>query len=93
MIDNIRISCKAVAAVALSPILRAEVMATSTCARALLYCHAIVARLRGGEDAVVYVVSVAALVAVVGDGRVAWNGDVGVGFEDRHAVRSAAKLC
>lgn len=92
LIDDLGISCEAVPAVALSSVLRSKIVTASTCARALLHCHAVVAGLRDGEDAVVYVVSVATLVAVVGNGRIAWYGDVGVGLEDCHAVGSTAEL-
>ena len=92
LIHDLCVSHEAIATVTLSAILGTEVVAASTRTGAAFNSHAVVTIDRGGEHSVGDMVGVAALVTIVGDGRVDRNRDVCIRLEDRHAVGAAAGL-
>jgi hypothetical protein len=92
LIHDLGIAHKPIPTVALPPVLRAKVMPALARARAALHRHGITRRDRGGKDAAVRAVRVAALVAVPPNSGVAGDGDGGVVAEHGHAVCGAAGL-
>src|SRR5690242_2460033 len=92
LIHDLGIACKATSTVTLFSVLRTEVVASATCTRTTLDCHAVAGSNNGGEYAIADIICIATLVAIVGDCRIFGDHDIYVGLENCHTVGSTAEL-
>lgn len=92
LIHDLGIACKTASTITLFSVLRTKVVASATCTRTTLDCHAVAGSNSGGEYAISDVICIAALVAIVGDCGILGDHDVCVGLENCHTVGSTAEL-